>query len=83
MKRFLSVLIAAMFLGSTAVAAEKMSEEKKADAKGKGDTKKAEAKDKGKGDTKKMAAKDKAKGESDTKGEGKVTKGEGKKSETK
>ena len=37
----------------------------------------------GKGETKKMAAKDTVKGESETKGEGKVTKGEGKKSETK
>jgi len=33
-------------------------------------------------DTKKMEAKDTAKGESETKGEGKVTKGEGKKSES-
>src|SRR5262249_54765719 len=83
--------IASMFMASAAVAAEKMgdekkaaADEKKADAKGKGedkkvaakdkakgDTKKAEAKEKGKGDTKKMAAKDTAKGENQTKGESK------------
>jgi len=74
MKRFLSVLIASMFLASAAYAAEE---------KGKGDEKTTEAKDKAKGDTKKVEAKDKAKGESETKGEGKATKGDGKKSETK
>ena len=54
MKRFLSVLIASMFLASAAYAAEE---------KGKGDEKKVEAKDKSKGDEKKAAAKDKSKGD--------------------
>jgi len=73
MKRFLTVLIASMFLASAAIAAEKMGDEKKAEGKG-------EVKDDAKGE---KAAKDDAKGESETKGEGKATKGEGKKSETK
>jgi Ni/Co efflux regulator RcnB len=75
MKRFLSVLIASMFLASAAYAAEEKGkgDEKTTEAKdkAKGDTKKVEAKDKAKGDTKKVEAKDKAKGESETKGEGK------------
>ncbi len=54
MKRFLSVLIASMFLASAAYAAEE---------KGKGDEKTTEAKDKAKGDTKKVEAKGKAKGD--------------------
>ncbi|HEY6365644.1 MAG TPA: hypothetical protein VI585_12745 [Candidatus Binatia bacterium] len=74
MKRFLTVLIASMFLASAGYAAEE---------KAKGEEQKMDAKDKGKGDTKKMTAKDTAKGESETKGEGKVTKGEGKKTDTK
>jgi len=48
MKRFLSVLIASMFLASAAYAAEE---------KGKGDEKKVEAKDKSKGDEKKAETK--------------------------
>ena len=71
MKRFLSVLIASLFLASAAYAADKgMGDEKKApmaedkgDAKAKGDTKKTQAKAKAKGDTKKTEAKDKGKGE--------------------
>ena len=74
MKRFLSVLIAALFLASAAYAADKgMGDEKKApmaadktdakDTKAKGDTKKTQAKAKAKGTTKKTEAKDKAKSE--------------------
>ena len=48
MKRFLSVLIASVFLASAAYAAEE---------KGKGDEKKADAKEKGKGDEKKADTK--------------------------
>jgi opacity protein-like surface antigen len=56
MKRFLTVLIASMFLASAAIAAEKLSEEKEKKApaaEGKGDTKEKKAT---KGD--KKAAKD-------------------------
>jgi hypothetical protein len=54
MKRFLTVLIASMFLASAGYAAEE---------KGKGEEKKMEAKEKGKGDMKKTEAKEKGKGE--------------------
>jgi Ni/Co efflux regulator RcnB len=54
MKRFLTVLIASMFLASAAYAAEE---------KGQGDEKKAAAKEKSKGDEKKAAAKEKSKGD--------------------
>jgi hypothetical protein len=54
MKRFLTVLIASMFLASAAYAAEE---------KGKGEEKKADAKEKSKGEEKKAAAKEKSKGE--------------------
>ena len=54
MKRFLSILIASMFLASAAYAAEE---------KGKGEEKKTEAKEKAKGEVKKTEAKEKAKGE--------------------
>jgi hypothetical protein len=94
MKRFLSVLIASMFLASAAVAAEKadkMGDEKKAEGEAKGEKgekakgekgvkTKGEKGEKSKGE---KAAKGDAKGESETKGEGTITKGEGKKSETK
>ena len=80
MRRFLSVLIASMFLASAAIAAEKMGDEKKAPAAKEGET--TSEKKAVKGD--KAAKSEKAaKGESETKGEGKTTKGEGKKSDTK
>ena len=44
MKRFLAVLVASMFLGSAAYAADAMKEEKKADAKAMKEEKKADAK---------------------------------------
>ena len=55
MKRFLTVLIASMFLASAAYAAD--------ETKGKGEEKKTEAKKKGKGDEKKAAVKEKSKGD--------------------
>ena len=42
MKRFLGILVASMFLASAAYAADGVKEEKKADAKAKGEEKKAE-----------------------------------------
>jgi hypothetical protein len=76
MKRFLTVLVASMFLASAAIAAEKMGEEKTPAAKEtetKGEKKAVKGEKTAKGDKT-------AKGESETKGEGKMTKGEGKKS---
>jgi hypothetical protein len=77
MKRFLGVLIASMFLASAAYAADATKEEKKADAKGKGDAVKTEGKAKS-ADTKagamgdeKKSEKAKAKTDEKAKGDGK------------
>jgi opacity protein-like surface antigen len=61
MKRFLAVLIASMFLGSAAYAADAMKEEKKAAAESKGEKSKGEKAEKSKGEKAEKSKGEKAK----------------------